>query len=77
MSLKQHEIASAIPGFFVWDAGTLWTRPTSRISVQDETIDGFKEIAASQLIDEGFLDGYADGDGGWWFELRRLEWWWL
>ena len=62
IALKQHEVASAIPGFFVWDAANLWTRPTSRISVRDETIDGFRQIAASQLIDEGFVDGYADGD---------------
>ena len=36
------------------------TRSTSRISVQDETIDGFRQIAASQLIDEEFIDDLED-----------------
>ena len=62
ISLRQHEIAAAVSGFFLWDAETLWTRPTSRISVQDETVDGFKEVTASQAIDEEFLDRYVDGD---------------
>ena len=62
ISIKQHEIASAVPGFFLWDAETLWSRPTSRVSVQDETVDGLKEVTASLAIDEEFLDRYAAGD---------------
>ena len=62
ISLKQHAIAPAVPGAFIWDAGTLQTRTTSRISVQDETLDGFKKVAERQVIDEAFLDAYADGD---------------
>ncbi len=62
ISLKQHAIAPAVPGAFIWDAGTLRTRTTSRISVQDETRDGFKKVAERQVIDEAFLDAYADGD---------------
>ena len=62
ISLKQHEITSTVPAFFLWEAETLWTRSTSRISVQEETVEGFKKVMASQAIDEECLDRYAPGD---------------
>ena len=62
ISLKQHRIASDVPGSFVWDSGTLWTRPTSRIRVRDETVDGFRQVTAGLTIDEKFLTEYSDGD---------------
>ena len=62
ISLRQHTIASEVPGSHVWDAGTLWTRPTSRISVRDETLDGFRQAAADLVIDGDFLAGYSAGD---------------
>jgi len=62
ISLKQYEVASAVPGSFLWDAETLWVRPNSRVAVQDELVCGLKEAIADQAIDDDFLDAYTHGD---------------
>ena len=62
ITLKQYEIASAVSNSFVWDAEALWTRPTSQMTVPDETIRGFKKATANHTLGDEFLDQYAKGD---------------
>jgi len=61
VSLKQHEIAKAVPGSFIWNAESLWSRREWQIRVPEETIDQFLQATKHLAIDDAFLNHYENG----------------
>ena len=61
-SLKQYEIAPAVPDSFAWDAQTLSARPTWHLRIEDKTIDGFRDAVSTLELDDDLFNKYAHGD---------------
>lgn len=62
ISLKQYEIAPALPKSFTWDAEDLWARPAWRMKVADKTTKAFQQATENLVIDDDFLNSYNHGD---------------
>ncbi len=69
ITLKQHEVASAVPKSFCWDAESLWSRPVWRMRVPDTVIRDFQQAADDVVLDDEFLDNYSNGD----IEIPELQ----
>jgi len=61
VSLKQHEIAKSVPGSFLWNAESLWSRQAWRIRVPEQTIEQFCQTTKHLSIDNEFLNHYKNG----------------
>lgn len=61
VSLKQHEIATSVPGSFIWNAESLWSRQDWKIRVPEETIDHFCQATKRLSVDNEFLNRYENG----------------
>ena len=62
ISRRQHDVAPSVPESFIWDAQTLPSRSTWRITVEAKTIHGFRQAITSLDPDASFIDKYAHGD---------------
>ena len=62
ITLKQHEIAPAVPTSFSWDAQTLPTKPAWHMKVEEKTIDRFRQATEDFLLDDDLFNKYAHGD---------------
>ncbi len=62
ITLKQHEIAPAVPASFSWDAQILLTKAAWRMKVEDKTIDRFRQATKDCPLDDNLFNKYAHGD---------------
>ena len=62
ITLKQHEIAPAVPASFSWDAQTLSTKAAWRMKVEEKAIDRFRQATRNCLFDDNLFNKYTHGD---------------